>query len=73
MKVNGKLQGWVHLQTEAAEETYIVGMFVNASTFSIIKVISNQTLQLRDEMYCMHCQLPIEVYIKHRTVTYTYI
>ena len=29
-----------------------------------------QSLQLRDEMHCMHCQLPMEVYRKHRTDTF---
>ena len=56
-------------QRRLLKERVFLGNVQMLPCFSI-EGLFEQTLQLRDEMHCMHCQLPMEVYRKHRTDTF---
>ena len=62
MKVNGKLQGWVHLSCRRLLKncTVYIDIYRCFHTFMIIKVDSKQTLQLkRWKMHSLHALLSI--------------
>ena len=73
MKVNGKLQRWVHLNRICWRNKYIGMVFCRCSHVLKIKVTGNKlcSLEMKKCIYSMHCQLPIEG-VLHKALDWGY-